>query len=183
MNLFRLDIIPSSAAMYHADHHVGKMMIEACQLMATAHIKPDVPGYDEMLPHCRLAANLLPYTHTHVNHPCAVWVRQGLDNYLWALELAFALAAEFRYRFGDHTTVEVVEWLSKNVPSRLPQGSTTPPQAMPEQYRCNNPVTAYRRYYAAEKRSYRRGSKMVTATWTRRGVPEFMKVDNATTMR
>lgn len=50
-------------------------------------------------------------------------------------------------------------------------------------YRDADPVVAYRRYYAAEKRSYRRGSKTVAATWTRRDVPEFMRVDNGTTMR
>lgn len=61
MNPFRLDNVPSTAAVYHADHHVGKM-IEACQLMATAHIKPDVPGFDEMLPHCRLAATHMSTT-------------------------------------------------------------------------------------------------------------------------
>jgi hypothetical protein len=56
------------------------MPIEACQLLATAHIKPPVDGYDEITPQQRLAADLLPYNHTHVNHPCAIWVRSGDEN-------------------------------------------------------------------------------------------------------
>lgn len=80
MNLFRLDDDPPKAAKLHADHHVRKMPIEACQLLATAHIKPPVDGYDEITPQQRLAADLLPYNHTHVNHPCAIWVRSGDEN-------------------------------------------------------------------------------------------------------
>lgn len=45
MNFFRLDDDPSKAAKLHADHHVRKMPIEACQLLATAHIKPQVLVY------------------------------------------------------------------------------------------------------------------------------------------
>jgi hypothetical protein len=39
-----------------------------------------VDGYDEITPQQRLAADLLPYNHTHVNHPCAIWVRSGDEN-------------------------------------------------------------------------------------------------------
>jgi hypothetical protein len=98
MNLFRLDDDPPEAAKLHADHHVRKMPTEACQLLATAHIKPQVDGYDEMTPQQRLAADLLPYNHTHVNHPCAIWVRSGLDNYMWGLALAAALVDEFQFQ-------------------------------------------------------------------------------------
>lgn len=80
MNFFRLDDDPPKAAKLHTDHHVRKMPIEACQLLATAHIKPPVDGYDEITPQQRLAADLLPYNHTHVNHPCAIWVRSGDEN-------------------------------------------------------------------------------------------------------
>jgi hypothetical protein len=183
MNFFRLDDDPPEAAKLHADHHVRKMPTEACQLLATAHIKPQADGYDEMTPQQRLAADLLPYNHTHVNHPCAIWVRSGLDNYMWGLALAAALIDEFRYRFGRrHATADVVAWLSRNVPARLPPGSTTPPQAMPEELRGDDAVAAYRRYYAAEKQGYWVGERWVVSKWTRRDVPWFM-LDSAATMR
>lgn len=99
MNFSRLDDDPPKAAKLHADHHVRKVPIEA------------------------LAADLLPYNHTHVNHPCAIWVRSGFDNYMWGLALAAALVDEFRYRFGRrHAAADVVAWLSRNVPTRLLSG-------------------------------------------------------------
>ena len=36
MNLFFLDAKPRIAATYLADKHVGKMLLEACQMMSTA---------------------------------------------------------------------------------------------------------------------------------------------------
>jgi hypothetical protein len=35
MNFFRLDDDPPKAAKLHTDHHVRKMPIEACQLLAS----------------------------------------------------------------------------------------------------------------------------------------------------
>jgi formylmethanofuran dehydrogenase subunit A len=58
--------------------------------------------------------------------------------------------------------------------ARLPLGSTTPPQAMPEELRGDDVVAAYRRYYCAEKQGYWVGERWVASKWTRRGVPWFM---------
>jgi hypothetical protein len=40
--------------------------------------------------------DLLPYAHTHRNHPCAVWTRATRANFDSTIELAQALAAEFQ---------------------------------------------------------------------------------------
>lgn len=180
MNIFRIDNNPFKAAQYHADHHVGKMLLEACQLLATAHPEPDVEGWRGMTPQLRLERDLLPYMHTHVNHPCAVWVRSAKVNYNWLVALADELVREYRYRFDkDHGARPVAGWLllrhdEATSPYNVPP--IAPPQAMPDAYKHPDPVEAYREYYAAEKRGFWRRGKWIAATWTRREVPWFMGV-------
>ena len=66
MNIFALDRDPRKAARGLQDLHVGKMLIEACQLLCSAH-----------------PLDAAPYRRTHFNHPCAVWTRASLSNYRW----------------------------------------------------------------------------------------------------
>jgi hypothetical protein len=129
----------------------------------------------------RAAVDLLPYAHTHRNHPCAVWTRATRANFDSTIELAQALAVEFRHRFGKPHGSEAV-----------PNGPLQPfVLAMPEEYavieRIRLPVTgqlahvlAYRAYYRTEKRGYWRQprdpakpSVWVPAKWTKRDPPEW----------
>ena len=56
MNVFYLHHLPPIAASYHCDKHVGKMLIESCQLLATAH-------------HEFGNGDKVSYRPTHKNHP------------------------------------------------------------------------------------------------------------------
>ena len=78
MNIFFLDLEPKKCAEYHVDSHVVKIILEACQMMATAYPKGGAP-----------------YKHTHANHPMAVWVRSSLDNFIWTLDYCYALCSEY----------------------------------------------------------------------------------------
>lgn len=138
MNIFVLDNSPKSAAEYHCDKHVVKMILETAQLLSTAHHVTG-SGSDSL------------YKPTHKNHPCALWVRESRQNYLWALELGQHLLEEYGKRYGRvHKTGGVMKLLEA-VPE-LPSWGLTPfAQAMPEAYRKEDAVEAYRTYYIAEK--------------------------------
>lgn len=178
MNIFVLDTTPQLCATAHADQHVGKMLLEAVQLLCTAHPQPQDPRWADMTPTQRLQADLLPYKHTHVNHKCAVWTRRRRDNYLRLVAHAVALADEWLYRSGkEHASREALDWCAKNIDAaqfaERGSGTTPHPQAMPLQYQRIAAVAAYRLYYAAEKRVLR-GEP---AKWTRRDVPEWFSVN------
>lgn len=138
MNIFVLDRDQKKCARYHADKHVVKMILESAQLLSTA---------------VRLSGLDAGYKATHKNHPCALWTRASRANWLWLKDLARELNAEYRFRFRreqNHKSWDVIATLPE---PPLPDVGLTPfAQAMPESYRHNNPVTAYRRYYLNEKK-------------------------------
>lgn len=153
MNVFWLDYDLETNAKYYCDKHVNKMLIEYAQLLSTA---------------CRLSGKDCGYRATHVNHPCAIWVRESLDNWECLREMAYYVSDEFYHRFSNaHTSFFVIRDLDEpNIPSR---GITIPPQCMPNIYKTNDVVQAYRNYYI--------GDKVRIAQWTKRPVPEWFNYD------
>ena len=137
MNLFILSSDPEIASKYHVDKHVNKMILEAAQLLSTAAFSVFE------------GKKWTGYRPTHVNHPCAKWVRENRENWLWCREYATALKSEWNYRYShdkDHASLNVIR--SLNVPD-LPNGHMTPfAQAMPIYCKHDNAIIAYRQYYA-----------------------------------
>lgn len=156
MNLFFLDRDPERAARLHSDVHVVKMALETAQILCAALHRHGVAA---------------PYKATHRNHPSVLWAGDSLEHYLWARRLGLALCAEYTHRRGRrHACQDVIESLPERPP--LPKaGWTDPPQAMPEDYRDDDPVAAYRAYYAGAKARFAGKGE---ATWTRRRRPAFM---------
>lgn len=161
MNIFVLHLLPSIAAQMHCDKHVVKMILESAQLLYSAH---------------HVAGGPLPdgaYKKTHVNHPCAIWVRQSAENYKWLCELGFWLCKEYQYRYGEHKvhkTERHILWLSENLPAGIPDIPRTPfPQAMPVEYKRDDAVEAYHAYYIENKLKIRNIVK-----YTRREFPDFL---------
>lgn len=155
MNIFILDQEPELAAQYHCDKHVVKMILESAQLLSTCN---RYFGLDE------------GYKSTHVNHPCAKWVRESLSNYYWLMHLAIFLNNEYRYRYNksvNHKSLEVILELS-TPPGLVDIGLTPFAQAMPDEYKSENAVEAYRLYYLLEKRSI--------LTYTKRSPPKWFFV-------
>ena len=198
MNLFWLDSDMTRCAQAHQDAHVGKMLLEAVQLLCTAFALPyyhyPFVTWLDSTPAERLSDDLLPYTHTHVNHPCALWVRASRANLDRAIELAEALAAEFRYRFDKpHGSEAALDWVKRHrAEAQVPDGPLTPyALAMPEKYQYQSGhmnaliqrtgdslilrevqhiphhIAAYRAYYRAEKRGHWRKSRdpAKSSTW------------------
>ncbi len=69
MNIFILDEDITKSAQAHCDKHVVKMILESAQLLCTA-----VNYY--------AGEQVTPYKSTHMNHPCSIWVRESLANFL-----------------------------------------------------------------------------------------------------
>jgi hypothetical protein len=153
VNIFVLDPDPDRCARYHTDTHVVKMTLEGAQILCTASSRHGVPG---------------PYRPTHANHPCTLWAGDSLSNWRWLRRLTLALGREYTHRFRrarPHASAAVAEMLREPpIPDR---GLLPFAQAMPVMYRMEeDPVAAYRLYYAAEK--------VAGARWTGRRKPAWL---------
>lgn len=162
MNIFVLDNNPATAAQMMCDKHIPKMIVEAAQMLSTAHRMLDgelvkkpsksgkrmVNGY--VHPNSNLDAVL--YNAVHHHHPCTVWTMESKANYEWHYQHFLALADEFVYRFGkQHLTAQKLSEVLRNTPINIPNGALTEfPQAMKAYPECmvdGNPIKAYRNYY------------------------------------
>jgi hypothetical protein len=138
MNIFFLHWNPEICAQMHLDKHVIKMILETCQLLCSAvHIS---------------GAYTPCYKLTHKNHPCAIWTRESIDNYMWLCELGLELCKEYTFRYGKtHKCYPYIVELKSNPPPLPNIGFTTPATAMPDIYKKYDPITAYRYYYIFDK--------------------------------
>jgi len=142
MNIFYLHQVASAAAEMHCDKHVGKMLIETCQLLATAH-------------HTHGNGLAVSYRPTHVNHPCALWVRSSKLHYEWTVKLGRGLGLEFQARYGRfHKSHQVlIEELTLAPPQLTQTGWIDPPLVMPDSFKGSDPIESYRHYYASKSQT------------------------------
>ncbi len=161
MNIFLLSLCPQLAAQMHCDKHVVKMILETAQLLYSAH---HVVGTQNLPDDA--------YRMTHKNHPCSIWTRESVANYKWLAELGWWLCKEYQFRYGEskvHKTERHIVWLRENPPA-IPEGPQTPfRQAMPDPFKCEDPVVAYQTYYRESKLKERGIVK-----YTRRAWPDFL---------
>jgi len=152
MNIFFLDFDVKKCAEYHCDKHVVKMILETAQLLCSAH---------------HVTGGTAPYKLSHKNHPCSIWVRASLSNYLYLCELGLALGEEYTHRYGKkHKSVEVIEWCLSNRPNIHDVDFTSPPMAMGDEYKIGNDVIeSYRNYY--------KGAKSEIVSWKNRETPDW----------
>jgi hypothetical protein len=162
MNIFILDNDIEKCAQAHVDKHVVKMILESAQLLCTA-----VNYY--------AGEQVTPYKTSHVNHPCAVWVREELSNFCYLLDLMNALNKEYRRRFNkqnNHKSVDVLvksniwDLAMKYYPYEI-KPLTPFAICMPEEYKVvGDAVQSYRNYYNGAKRDLHK--------WTNREKPEWI---------
>jgi len=155
MNIFYLSSCPVDAASFHCDKHVVKMILEYAQLLSTAHHVLDGDEAPEGI-----------YKKTHVNHPSAVWARQSSSNYAWLYDLFVECLDEYERRYiREHATSRLKDTLLR-LPKNIPLGGfTPPPQCMPDEYKCDDAVQAYRNYYNGDKASFAVWNYSATPTW------------------
>jgi hypothetical protein len=159
MNIFMLDFDVKKCAQYHVDKHVVKMILETAQLLCGVH-------------HVSESRYIIPYKLSHKNHPCSIWARKSLPNYLYLCELGLELCEEYTYRYGKrHKSQDVIEWCLIHKPNIPDIGFTEPAKAMPDEYKVGySVVQSYRNYYINDKFRF--------AKWTKRSVPEWFIKNN-----
>ena len=158
MNIFVLDYNPRKCVEYYCDKHIVKMILESVQLLSSAYHLCD----PEILKTCPYT----PYRLTHKNHPCAKWVRESYSNFYWLLMLTWEYCKEYTFRYEKiHACQKHVLWMIHNLPNVPKKPFTFPAQAMPEKYKCNDPVQAYKNYYIGEKLYFIRYTKRTAPVW------------------
>ena len=155
MNIFYLHRDPVIAAKVQYNKHVVKMILESAQMLCTAH-------------HHYGNGNNVPYKKAHYNHPSTKWVRESDEHYNWLFDHMVALGHEYTKRYGKtHLTINKCFLPLYRIPVGIPNnGFTPPPQCMPDEFKCDDYVEAYRAYY--------RKDKAHILQWTGRPVPEWI---------
>ena len=152
MNIFFLHKHPVIAAQMQCDKHVVKMVLETAQMLSTA---ARAKGHDA------------GYKSAYPKHPMTLWVNQSADNFRWAWLHGMSLAKEYTNRYDRiHKSQAILEQL-ENYATGDENDITKPPQCMPDQYKTDDYVIAYRNYYVGDKKRF--------AKYTNRDVPDFMK--------
>lgn len=114
------------------------------------------------------------YKCTHVNHPSSVWARKTLKNYMWLAELLENVCAEYTHRYGRvhklqaSGLLDVLKkppkyWMFPREDSEI--NMTEIPQAMPDEFKNEDPVIAYQTFYIKDKIRFTK--------WTNRKAPGF----------
>jgi hypothetical protein len=158
VNIFILDHDPILSAQYAVDRHVVKMVLETAQILCSTHHMLDGENVPDNL-----------YKKTHANHPCSVWARKSSANYKWLHNFFRCQHDEFMFRYGKpHLSFTKLSYVLCHAPKNIQPGPLTPfAQAMPDEYRNDDPVIAYRAYYNGEKREL--------FNWKNRSVPKWIK--------
>lgn len=166
MNLFILSLDPRKIAEYMMDKHISKIILEAVQMLCSSLrvLEPDDEEIDAKV-----------YKMAHKNHPVTIWCRTSRENFEWTLELIECMHAEWKWRYNHkedkkHKSYIMAEYLKEKIPAetKFPEkGLTKFALAMPNEYKCEDPVKAYRNYYMSPE-------KQKIASWNKkRLMPEW----------
>lgn len=182
MNLFFLDPDPVIAASLYCDEHLGKIRLEASQMLSTAyHLSPHI-NVEEKSGLCYVQKYFI-YKKAFVKHPTCVWVRASQDNFIWTLEHLKALQYIWVEAGHDGTMTDLVITSFNKTHSllRLPVGITDVSLAMyaevKKKYKPKEPldiaVQAYRDYMCAK--IFKNDKR---PTWTINKQPEWYYHDS-----
>jgi len=174
---------PGRAARDHADRHNVKMILEAGQMLCTAHWL----GWARMLKAPSMKQKQLqlwlydnvpkdlqpPWKMTHVNHPCTQWTQKVWGNYFWHSRLGLALCDEYTRRYGKvHKSHDIHRWLNRHIPPTFetrvddPVGMTPFAVCMPDECKIDgDPVGSYRNYYNMKKTHMAKWGHGPTPSW------------------
>jgi len=143
MNIFVLDENPVKSAQAMDCVRVPKMVTESAQMMASALRRWGAT--DEQMP---LTKSGSPYKGGYHHHPCTIFAGDTRANFKWLAHHAEALLDEYYHRFGKvhacHNPIYQMSSMSK----MIPEGDLMPfAQAMPDEFKHEDAVQAYRAYY------------------------------------
>ena len=171
MNFFYIETCPIAIAKSHNNAHCIKMILEYAQMLSTTHRVVDqyyhevdgdyvfvgLPNHMQKL-----------YKIAHLNHPTTIWVRESVQHYDFMYAVFEALCDEYTYRYGKgHMTDLKLRETLRTPPKNIPVNRKfyQPPQCMPEEYKGEDSVEAYQKYYMGEKSSFSVWKNRPTPTW------------------
>ena len=170
MNIFFLSVTPCEIADMYCDQHVVKIILEICQMLYTAWYFSDEHHVVSFHAPLNKSGNARGYRPVHKGHPMTLWVASSRDNYIFAADIAIALAEEYTARYHKiHSCEKHAVWLRENIPDRfelrvstrayyatedVPDGLTPVPECMPDEYKMPSVVDAYKMYYMMEKMDF-----------------------------
>ena len=119
---------------------VVKMILESCQILSTVLNEQGLNA---------------PYRSFNPKHPSCLWAAESAANFLHLVLHCEAMICEYSERFGK--THKCAAVLGKIVglfdTDNFPTSDPTPLRlAMPDEFRSDNPVVAYRKFYASKPR-------------------------------
>lgn len=164
VNFFYLDIDPKKCAQYYCNKHTIKIPIEIAQILSKVHyeLNSDI-DYTKIYKNSLVVKNTLgPY----------IWIKESLDNYIWACKLGLELINEYKFRYDKNTckTQIVIETLLNNLPN-LPKIGTTKfigtNQYDMFQFISDDPIICARYNYCE--------MKCVNDIWTKRSHPYWFE--------
>jgi hypothetical protein len=178
MNIFVLDTDPGKCAEYHCDAHINKMCVEHCQILGSiaytargytkkSQITKEVTDQFHGFPRKAADGSPHPYGIGYRNHPCTQWARECRENYEWLCQLTLEMCKEYTKRYGrKHACEDICNWYYENAPFLPLYGKMTPfAQAMPEDCKDPNAVTAYRNYYKKYKARFAKWAHSPAPQW------------------
>ena len=99
--------------------------------------------------------HVAPYRSTHKNHPSNKWVRESSANFMSLVVHCSEMIEEYKRRFNKIHKCEAVLNKVKSMfdPQLFPSHDATKlPLAMPSEYKSDDIVESYRRFYASKPR-------------------------------
>ena len=158
MNIFYFSHSPIDSALAQPDKMLVKMPLETAQMLCTAHRVLDGDDYAD--------ANGL-YKEAYKNHPCTIWARESFDNYQWLYRHFIALGKEYKHRYGrEHASITKLSTPLFFAPDNIEDKGMTPlAQAMPDEYKNEDPIVAYRDYVIHEKHYAQWNKNRSKPTW------------------
>jgi len=164
MNLFILDKNPKISAKYHVDKHIVKMPTETAQMISFIY-------HDKTFWNAEIPEFIMDFSKTHYKHPCSIWIRESLSNFLYACQLGKELYLEYQYRYNNpdkhKRAIQIFDFALQNPPKIEDKGLTKFAMAMDEQYiKFSCPILNYQEYY-------RQGKKHLHY-WKNRATPKFI---------
>ena len=155
MNIFILDKDPIISAQMQCDKHIVKMPLETAQMLCSVW-------------HRYGLGDTVPYKEAHRNHPCTLWAGNDGANYQWLWRHGMELCFEYTRRYNKiHKCQQVIMNISLAdtllapdfIFDKMSTEITPHPQCMPDEYKCDDPVLAYRKYYVNDKKDIAKWNK------------------------
>lgn len=119
---------------------VVKMILESCQILSTVLNEQGMKA---------------PYRSFNPKHPSCLWAAESANNFINLALHCQAMIDEYENRFSKtHKCQAVLQTLIEMFdPDLFPQQECTPLRlAMPDEFKSDNPVLSYRKFYASKPR-------------------------------